>query len=54
MLSRLVLAIGSAAFVSAHGGVQEYLMDGTYYNGFRPYNTAVGQTTIQLQWATYE
>ena len=54
MFTNIILALGSVALVSAHGGVQEYLMDGTYYTGFRPYNTAVGQTTIQRQWATYE
>lgn len=48
-LASAILA-GSA---SAHGGVLSYDLDGTTYNGFVPYNTPTGQTSIQRQWATY-
>jgi hypothetical protein len=52
----LTAAIASAllaAGVSAHGGVLTYNLGGKVYNGFVPYNTPTGQTTIQRQWATY-
>ncbi|EJD07961.1 glycoside hydrolase [Fomitiporia mediterranea MF3/22] len=32
----------------------QYSISGTWYNGFRAYNTPTGQSTIQRQWATYE
>ncbi|KAL5478374.1 hypothetical protein ACEPAI_2558 [Sanghuangporus weigelae] len=54
MFFKVLFALASASVVAAHGGVLEYLIDGTYYKGFTPYNTATGQTTIQRQWATYD
>ncbi|KAL5514765.1 hypothetical protein ACEPAG_2081 [Sanghuangporus baumii] len=53
MHSSALVALCSAALVAAHGGVLQYSFDGDYYNGFVPYNTPTGQSTIQRQWATY-
>jgi hypothetical protein len=38
--------------VAAHGGVIAYSIDGKYYDGWKPYNSASGQTSIQRPWAT--
>ncbi|RDB21870.1 Cellulose-growth-specific protein [Hypsizygus marmoreus] len=40
--------------VHAHGGVIAYSNGGNWYNGFAPYNSPTGQTTIQRPWATYD
>jgi hypothetical protein len=40
--------------VSAHGGVISYNIAGTTYPGFMAYNTPVGQSVIQRQWAVYD
>ncbi|GLB37461.1 putative glycosyl hydrolase family 61 [Lyophyllum shimeji] len=37
-----------------HGGVLSYNIAGTNYKGFTPYNTPVGQTTIQREWDSYD
>ncbi|THU91685.1 glycoside hydrolase [Dendrothele bispora CBS 962.96] len=37
----------------AHGGVLSYNIDGQTYNGWSPYNSPDGQSTIQRPWATY-
>ncbi|EJD47200.1 cellulose-growth-specific protein [Auricularia subglabra TFB-10046 SS5] len=53
------LAVASAVLVSqiagvvAHGGILSYNIAGTTYNGFVPYNTPVGQSSIQRVWNTY-
>ncbi|KAF5336596.1 hypothetical protein D9611_006617 [Ephemerocybe angulata] len=39
--------------VAAHGGVVAYNIGGTYYDGWKAYNSAAGQTTIQRPWETY-
>ncbi|KAF7296429.1 hypothetical protein HMN09_01113300 [Mycena chlorophos] len=39
--------------VLAHGGVLSYDIGGTFYEGWSPYNTPTGQTTIQRPWSTY-
>src|ERR1700744_3649624 len=49
-LASAILATGA----SAHGGVLSYSLAGTIYQGFVPYNTPTGQSTIQRQWATYD
>lgn len=55
-----MLALASAALalltskVQAHGGVLAYSWDGQWYDGWHPYNTPVGQTTIQRPWAIYD
>ncbi|KAG7446642.1 glycoside hydrolase [Guyanagaster necrorhizus] len=38
---------------TAHGGVLSYKIADSYYNGFVPYNTPVGQSSIQREWDTY-
>jgi len=53
MLSQALIALASVACVAAHGGVLSYKIGSTTYNGFVPYNTPTGQTSIQRQWATY-
>lgn len=53
MLSGSLIALCFAALATAHGGVIGYTLTGEYYPGFSAYNTPVGQTTIQRQWATY-
>ncbi|KAG9014001.1 hypothetical protein FRB94_000198 [Tulasnella sp. JGI-2019a] len=51
-LAAAVLALGVNQ-VLAHGGVLLYSNAGNWYQGFVPYNTAVGQVTIQREWDTY-
>ncbi|KAF7799811.1 hypothetical protein EIP86_011053 [Pleurotus ostreatoroseus] len=50
-----LLALASAALPKAlaHGGVLAYSNGGTWYQGWAPYNSPTGQTTIQRPWATY-
>ncbi|KAI0076549.1 cellulose-growth-specific protein [Panus rudis PR-1116 ss-1] len=50
-----ILAVASAAIpqVLAHGGVLSYSNAGNWYQGWAPYNSPVGQTTIQRPWSTY-
>ncbi|KAK7443768.1 Esterase/lipase/thioesterase [Stygiomarasmius scandens] len=38
----------------AHGGVLAYSNVGEWYNGWAPYNSPDGQSTIQRPWATYD
>jgi len=52
MFSAILLAIG-ATQVAAHGGVLSYANAGNWYWGWKPYNSADGQTSIQRPWATY-
>ncbi|KAJ7663996.1 glycosyl hydrolase family 61-domain-containing protein [Mycena polygramma] len=47
----VIIALPSAL---AHGGVLSYLIGGTIYKGWTPYNTPVGQTGIERPWATYD
>ncbi|KAL0957121.1 hypothetical protein HGRIS_003214 [Hohenbuehelia grisea] len=39
--------------VFAHGGVLYYSNGGSWYDGFKAYNSPSGQSTIQRPWATY-
>ncbi|KAI0355467.1 cellulose-growth-specific protein [Trametes cingulata] len=50
-----LVALASAALpkVLAHGGVLAYSNAGNWYQGWAPYNSPVGQTTIQRPWSTY-
>ncbi|KAI0088953.1 cellulose-growth-specific protein [Irpex rosettiformis] len=50
-----LLALASAALPSvlAHGGVLSYSNAGNWYQGWAPYNSPTGQTTIQRPWSTY-
>ncbi|KZV97912.1 cellulose-growth-specific protein [Exidia glandulosa HHB12029] len=47
-------ALSQIAGVVAHGGVLSYDIAGTTYNGFVPYNTPVGQSSIQRIWNKYD
>ena len=49
-----LVALASAALpqVIAHGGVLSYSIDGTWYQGWAPYNSPTGQTTIQRPWSS--
>ncbi|KIJ60509.1 carbohydrate-binding module family 1 protein [Hydnomerulius pinastri MD-312] len=46
-----VLALASTAY--AHGGVLSYSNAGTWYQGWAPYNSPTGQTSIQRPWSSY-
>ncbi|KAI0826293.1 glycoside hydrolase family 61 protein D [Irpex lacteus] len=50
-----LLALASSALPSvlAHGGVLAYSNAGKWYQGWAPYNSPTGQTTIQRPWSTY-
>ncbi|TFK37214.1 cellulose-growth-specific protein [Crucibulum laeve] len=55
MLQLIPLALALAAQqVNAHGGVLSYSNAGTWYDGWKAYNTPTGQVTIQRPWATYD
>ncbi|KAF7312304.1 Cellulose-growth-specific protein [Mycena indigotica] len=53
MLSSLLALTALLPSALAHGGVLSYNIGGTTYQGWSPYNTPTGQTTIQRPWATY-
>ncbi|KAJ6465224.1 glycosyl hydrolase family 61-domain-containing protein [Mycena vitilis] len=48
-----LIALAALPKALAHGGVLSYNIGGTMYQGWSPYNTPTGQTTIQRPWATY-
>ncbi|KAF4616320.1 hypothetical protein D9613_008379 [Agrocybe pediades] len=52
-----VLASALLAFAvqraAAHGGVLAYSFGGQWYQGWAPYNSPTGQTSIQRPWSTY-
>ncbi|KAL4264807.1 Endo-beta-1,4-glucanase D [Pleurotus pulmonarius] len=54
-LSAAALVIASALVprALAHGGVLSYSIAGTWYDGWKAYNSPVGQSTIQRPWDTY-
>lgn len=52
-ITSLAAGLALASTASAHGGVLFYIIAGTYYRGFKPYNTPVGQVTIQREWDSY-
>ncbi|KAJ3545887.1 hypothetical protein NMY22_g2267 [Coprinellus aureogranulatus] len=54
LLSAALAASLYVGGVAAHGGVLSYNIGGKYYDGWKPYNSAAGQTTIQRPWATYD
>jgi len=49
----ILTAAASALQAAAHGGVIGYSINGVYYGGFKAYNTATGQSTIQREWDSY-
>jgi len=48
----IALAIAALPSVMAHGGVLSYNIAGQNYDGWHPYNTPVGQSSIQRPWDT--
>jgi len=50
----LVVVVSSLTLASAHGGVLSYKFGSTTYKGFVPYNTPVGQSSIQREWDVYD
>ncbi|GJE99435.1 glycoside hydrolase family 61 protein [Phanerochaete sordida] len=52
-LSLLALVSTALPSVIAHGGVLSYSNGGNWYQGWAPYNSPTGQTTIQRPWSTY-
>ncbi|KAJ8508420.1 hypothetical protein ONZ45_g9301 [Pleurotus djamor] len=50
----LSAALGVLPRVLGHGGVLYYSNAGNWYNGWQPYNSPVGQSTIQRPWSTYD
>lgn len=50
ILSLVLLALPKAR---AHGGVLSIAIGGTWYNGWQPYDTPVGQSSIIRPWSTY-
>ncbi|PPQ78275.1 hypothetical protein CVT25_011734 [Psilocybe cyanescens] len=54
MFGLVSLAIVLAAqSVAGHGGVLSYSWSGQWYNGWQPYNSPTGQTSIQRPWSSY-
>ncbi|KAG7098630.1 hypothetical protein E1B28_000548 [Marasmius oreades] len=58
---RSSIAVGSLVFLGslvyravAHGGVLDYKFGKVWYNGFVPYTSAVGQSSIQREWDQYD
>ncbi|KAH0602883.1 uncharacterized protein H6S33_008533 [Morchella sextelata] len=51
LISTSAFLVGQAL---AHGGVTTYVIDGTSYPGWSPYNPATGQSTIQRQYSSYD
>ncbi|TBU28686.1 glycosyl hydrolase family 61-domain-containing protein [Dichomitus squalens] len=51
----ILVALASAALpqVFAHGGVLSYKIEGEIFQGWAPYNSPTGQTTIQRPWSSY-
>ncbi|KAF9261528.1 cellulose-growth-specific protein [Marasmius fiardii PR-910] len=55
MLSQLLgIALLAVPKVLAHGGVLAISNGGNWYNGWSPYNSPTGQSTIIRPWATYD
>ncbi|KAF4568048.1 hypothetical protein EYR40_010558 [Pleurotus pulmonarius] len=54
-VSATTLVVASALVLRAlaHGGVLSYSIAGTWYDGWKAYNSPVGQSTIQRPWDTY-
>ncbi|KAK7692771.1 hypothetical protein QCA50_004404 [Cerrena zonata] len=54
LLTAFTFAACEIAQVLAHGGVLSYNIGGQIYQGFRSYNTPVGQSSIQREWDSYD
>ncbi|KIJ50872.1 carbohydrate-binding module family 1 protein [Sphaerobolus stellatus SS14] len=49
----VIAILSQVSQVAAHGGVLSYSWSGQTYQGWSPYNTPTGQTTIQRPWSSY-
>jgi hypothetical protein len=49
-----IAAASLIATTTAHGGVDQYIVGDTTYQGWSPYNSASGQKTIQRQYSSYD
>ncbi|KAF9450431.1 lytic polysaccharide monooxygenase [Macrolepiota fuliginosa MF-IS2] len=54
LVATVTVALNQANLAASHGGVIGYSIAGTYYQGFKAYNTPVGQVSIQREWDTYD
>ncbi|KAF5326685.1 hypothetical protein D9619_003963 [Psilocybe cf. subviscida] len=57
MFKAASLAVLASFFVSqatAHGGVTSYVIGGTTYPGWQPYNSPTGQTSIERPYSSYD
>jgi len=52
--SRTAVAASLLAGVSAHGGVGVYTIGTAKYQGWQPYNSPSGQSSIQRQYSTFD
>ncbi|KAF5374500.1 hypothetical protein D9615_009110 [Tricholomella constricta] len=52
--SLAVLASFLVSQAAAHGGVTSYVIGGTNYVGWSPYNSPTGQTSIERPYSTYD
>ena len=48
----IVAASATLPRAYAHGGVLAYSNAGNWYNGWAPYNSPTGQTTIERPWSS--
>lgn len=55
MLLVSIVAVSSflTSRVAAHGGVTSYVIGGTSYTGWQPYNPVAGQTSIERPYSSY-
>ena len=53
ILAAALISIPNVPRVLAHGGVLSIANAGNWYWGWSPYNTPVGQSSIQREWDTY-
>ncbi|KAF5378235.1 hypothetical protein D9757_009152 [Collybiopsis confluens] len=54
MLTKFIcLALMALPRAMAHGGVLAIAIGGAWYNGWQPYNSPTGQTSIIRPWSTY-
>jgi hypothetical protein len=53
MLALASLVLAALPLARAHGGVLSYQIGSSWSQGWSPYNTPSGQTTIHRPWATY-
>ncbi|KAF8055563.1 cellulose-growth-specific protein [Lyophyllum atratum] len=52
--SLVVLASFLVSQAAAHGGVSSYVIGGTTYPGWSPYNSPTGQTSVERPYSSYD